>query len=494
MDRLVAVEITELHLRLRLSPEPSTAAFTVTSLLHTMPVAVHLATTRPALYSFAPSAVALLPPLSSAVFTLVLQPTPSPPLASPPDSLLVRSAVAPALRRSDPPSLRGFFSRPTVPIFRDATLPIHLTGPNLLRSILISGQAASGGGGGFRSSVNDALLSRVIASCSQEELSAILPVAAACGAGVSALLAAGSDPNARGAGGKTALSIAVSAGKAEAAKALIEAGADDRPFHEAAAANRPDLILLLTGAGSAHMWADIADYDGRTPVHAAAASGAINALRLCFSSGGGDPDRSDASGWTPLHCAAAGGHLEAAKLIIDSSGFDPRLALTREGKGKKRRTPLDVAAEMGYAHLYGILRPGGEVGAKARDQNGWTALHVAAFKGRLEAVMGLVEGGAELDAVDGGGYTPLRCAVEAGRAEVALWLVGCGAVVGLKGLLSLGGAAAAALRDCGSFVRRRFPLLFVGGRRAAVINDSKVILCFDHHTFPCFYDKREGFW
>ncbi|KAK8960992.1 hypothetical protein KSP40_PGU016749 [Platanthera guangdongensis] len=70
-----------------------------------------------------------------------------------------------------------------------------------------------------------------------------------------------------------------------------------------------------------------------------------------------------------------------------------------------------------------------------RDQNGWTALHVAAFKGRAEAVRELVESGAELEAVDDAGYTPLRCAVEAGRTEVALLLIGYGAKTGLKGYI-----------------------------------------------------------
>ncbi|XP_020600392.1 26S proteasome non-ATPase regulatory subunit 10-like [Phalaenopsis equestris] len=92
---------------------------------------------------------------------------------------------------------------------------------------------------------------------------------------------------------------------------------------------------------------------------------------------------------------------------------------------------------MGNNHMYELLRPlGGNIRAVGqRDQNGWTALHVAAFKGRMDAVKELVEDGAELEAVDDAGYTPFKCAVEAGNVEVALWLIRCGARGSVKGFL-----------------------------------------------------------
>ncbi|PKA48605.1 Potassium channel AKT6 [Apostasia shenzhenica] len=460
MDRLVKVDATEIQLQFRPS-ERCTATFKITSLIHTMSVAVQLTTTSPSIYSFYPTAVALIPPLSTAVFTLLLRPLPAPPLASPSDSLLVTCALAPALRRANSSALLRFFSRPAVPLFRDASLPIHLLGPHILRSLLLLPDSSS--------LQNSLLLSRVIPSCSPSELSTALPLAAASGGSggaVSALLSAGADPNARHADGKSAISLAVSAGSAESAEELVLAGAADRPFHEAAAGNRTDLILLLlTASGYKSGWADVVDPEGRTPVHAAAGAGSIAALRLCLATGGGDPDRADMRGWMPLHYAAAGGHLGAAELLVGSSAFDPRLALTRE-----KKTPLDLAVERKHAKLYGLLRPEGVVihaaraacsnvaaairaagGAGERDQNGWTALHVAAFKGRTDAVKELVEGGAEVEAVDDAGYTPLRCAVEAGRAEVALLLVAYGARAGLKGLVRakggsfrVGGATAAA--------------------------------------------------
>lgn len=359
MDRLVKVEAAELELHFRPSYR-CTVNFKITSLIHTMPVAVKLSTTRSSSYSFSPDAVALLPPLSSAVFTLVLLPTAAPPLVSPPDFLFVGTALAPALQRANSAALRHFFSRPALPIFRDASLPIHLVGPHALRSLLLSGSGST-----------LSLLAHLIPACSPPELSAALLLAAADsdgGSAVSALLSAGANPNSRGgAGGKSAISLAVSAGCAEAVEVLVKAGATDLPLHEAAAVNRTDLILfLLAESDLGHDWADTADAEGRTPVHAAATEGSLDALRLCLSSGG-DPDRADARGWTPLHYAAAGGHLEATDLLIKSSDFDPRLALTREGKWwLRRKTAFDIAVEKGHSHLYEILRPEQEAIRAAR--------------------------------------------------------------------------------------------------------------------------------
>ncbi|KAK8947408.1 hypothetical protein KSP39_PZI006767 [Platanthera zijinensis] len=445
MDRIVKVEADQVELNFRPSAR-CTAAIKVTSLVHTIPVAVKLTTTRPAAYTFSPDSVALLHPLSTIVFTLVLLPTSTPPLSSPPDSILVDAVPALSIRRTNSSALRRLFSSPSLSVFRDASVLIHLLGSQTLFSLR------------FPSSLQHDLLPRIIQSCSARDLSAVLPLAAHAGAGnaVSALLSGGADPNTRNAAGKPAISLAVSAGSAEAVEALLESGAVDRPFHEAAAKNRTDLIALLlawTGSGLGFDWTAAPDPDGRTPVHYAAATGALDALRLCLSSGG-DPNRPDANGWTPLHCSAAGGLLPAAEFLIFSSDFDLRRALTREKRGE-RRTPFDLAVEKGHAHLYDLLLPGGEVIRAARcggagevamavrstgrvlerDQNGWTALHVAAFKGRTEAARELVESGAELEAVDDAGYTPLRCAVEAGRTEMALLLIGYGARTGLKGYI-----------------------------------------------------------
>ncbi|XP_026665798.2 protein VAPYRIN-LIKE-like [Phoenix dactylifera] len=453
MDRLVSVDAKELEIEFRPSQRCSSAAFRVTNLMHTMAVAVHLSTTRPTAFSVHPAAVAVLPPLSSTTFSLLLLPSPSPPLASPPDSLLVRSVLLLTGKPDSPAALLRLFSRAPAKatVFRDAVLPVALVGPHVLRSLLQS-----------RGSLEAAfLLSRAASACSPASVTALLLPAAAAGDHrlVSALLAAGADPAVRGDDRRSALALAIASGSSNAVAALLDAGArvdpaaPDLPFHAAAASGRADLISLLAGSCTDPAWASATGPDGRTPVHAAAAAGHLDAVRLCVASGGGDPDRADSRGWTPLHCASAGGYLDVAMFLIGQSAYDARLVRTRDG----RKTPFDLAIDGGHAGLYDALglgdalhraARGGDVASvrsclargaavDGRDQNGWTALHRAAFKGRIEVVRALIDGGAQLDAVDHEGYTPLRCAVEAGHAEVALCLVAHGARAGLKGFKGL---------------------------------------------------------
>lgn len=453
MDRLVSVDAKELEIEFRPSHRCSSATFRVTNLMHTMAVAVHLTTTRPAAFNVHPADVAVLPPLSSAAFSLVLFPSPSPPLTSPPDSLLVRSVLLPTGKPDSPNALLRLFSRaPTAAtVFRDADLPVAIVGPHVLRSLIQSCDSLEAA----------FFLSRAASACSPADLAALLLPAAAAGNPrlVSALLVAGADPDARGDDGRSALALANASGSADAIAALLDAGArvdpasPDLPFHAAAASGRADLISLLAGSCPDPAWAGAAAPNGRTPVHAAAAAGNLDAVRLCVASGGGDSDRADSRGWTPLHCAAAGGYLDVAEFLIGRSAYDARLARTRDG----RKTPFDLAVDRAHTELYDALglgdalhraaRGGDVAGVRSclargaavdgRDQNGWTPLHRAAFKGRIEVVRALIDGGAQLDAVDQEGYTPLRCAVEAGHADVERCLLEHGARAGLKGFQGL---------------------------------------------------------
>ncbi|XP_072959954.1 protein VAPYRIN-LIKE-like [Typha angustifolia] len=421
MDRLVRVDVEEVEIYYRPSKRCccSSAAFRVTNLMHTMHVAIHLsAATNPDAFSFSPSSVSVLPPLSSASFSLsLLLPSSSPPPIS--DSLIVRSALLPT-GKADSAALLRLFSLPAVgtSVFRDASVPIALVGPHFLGAFL----SLTSSNPTEDSLATESIISKAASACSPSDLSDLLLRAAADGNPrfVSALLAAGADLGSRSADGKSALSLAAASGRADVIASLLFAGA---------------VIVSATDPG------------GRTVVHAAAAGGNAEALRLCLSTGG-DPDRADELGWTPLHCAAAAGSLAAVEVLLSWSAYDPRLARTRDG----RKTPFDVALEGGHGHLYRALQPGDELHRAARggdaegvrrllqrgeavdggEQNGWTALHVAAMKGRVEAANALIENGARVDAVDHRGYTPLKCAMEAGNADVALSLLAHGARAGMK--------------------------------------------------------------
>jgi len=68
-----------------------------------------------------------------------------------------------------------------------------------------------------------------------------------------------------------------------------------------------------------------------------------------------------------------------------------------------------------------LLEAGAEV--NARDNDGWTALHVAAGRGRTEVVKALLEAGADVNATDGGGWTARHWAAGYGRMPGA-WAAG----------------------------------------------------------------------
>ncbi|RVW21246.1 hypothetical protein CK203_104349 [Vitis vinifera] len=107
--------------------------------MHTMSVAVSLTTTNPSLFSF-PQPFSILPPLSSSPFTLLLsQPSDHPPLSSPNDTLLVRTAMLPT-GKAHLDDLRRLFSKPGPHVFKDAAIPIFLL-TSLLRSAVVAGNA-----------------------------------------------------------------------------------------------------------------------------------------------------------------------------------------------------------------------------------------------------------------------------------------------------------------------------------------------------------------
>jgi len=75
---------------------------------------------------------------------------------------------------------------------------------------------------------------------------------------------------------------------------------------------------------------------------------------------------------------------------------------------------------------------GSGASAKAKNEEGWTALHVAAFYGSLEVAQLLLDSGADVNATGNDGGTPLYVAAAQGRLELAQLLLAHGAEVNAK--------------------------------------------------------------
>jgi len=133
-----------------------------------------------------------------------------------------------------------------------------------------------------------------------------------------------SDPGraaALSADGFTALHLAAYFGKAEAARQLLDAGADAnavsantmlvQPLHSAAAGGHREVCRILLAAG-----ADVnaTQRDGYAPIHAAAQHGDDELVEL-FLSAGADPSMRVADGSTPADLADAAGHPDVASRL-----------------------------------------------------------------------------------------------------------------------------------------------------------------------------------
>ena len=203
-----------------------------------------------------------------------------------------------------------------------------------------------------------------------------------------ALLAAGADPMARDSGDRTPLYHARSA---DVAETLLKAGADvndarartrETPLHAAAASGRADVVKLLLRKGAR---VDVTDEYGNTPLYVGARSGP-RVVRLLLDHGadpnarpGGDDDR-------PLDEALMAGHGDTTRLLIER-GADPRRC----------------------------------------DEFGFNALHLAAIGGSADAAELLLSLGLDVNSRTRDGVTPLMTAAKYGHLEFVRLLLDSGA-------------------------------------------------------------------
>ncbi|RMZ76929.1 hypothetical protein DV737_g4606, partial [Chaetothyriales sp. CBS 132003] len=188
------------------------------------------------------------------------------------------------------------------------------------------------------------------------------------------------------------------------------------------------------------------DLAGRTPLHYAAEYGIrvlceviidhLQAWKLFDVEKGIDgPNWQDAEGWAPLHLAVIGGHPLTTQALLESEKWSKNYSSHLDGakNSPKSATALGLATKNNYIEVVRILVNAG-VDINYQDEQGETALHVAARFGHVDCARLLLAGSeyqkADIELAENTyGWTPLFIACVDGHYAIADLLIDAGAEV-----------------------------------------------------------------
>lgn len=185
------------------------------------------------------------------------------------------------------------------------------------------------------------------------------------------------------------------------------------PLQWAALNNRVATITQLLQFGAE---VNQTEPGGQTALHWAATRGAIPAVELLLRSGA-DLTKSDIRGYTVCHVAAQYGQTQLLHHLALRWDAD------MDARDNDGRTCLHWAAYKGYGDPIRLLLCLGTE-TQLPDREGCTPLHWAAIKGNSEACTLLVQGGGAeaLSTTDTTGSTPSQLAAQKGHVAAANWL------------------------------------------------------------------------
>jgi hypothetical protein len=183
------------------------------------------------------------------------------------------------------------------------------------------------------------------------------------GHAVHKLIENGTDLDARGPMGYTALHWAGIRGNWRIFAELVAAGAPvdakgsdgGTPLHWTCHHDRPDAVRLLLDAGAE---VEVQNQWGRTPLHVAARRGCLDVAELLLDAGA-DPNATTKEGWTPMHVAARSGQ-ESMLNLLETRGADPtrtdsdNLTACRSWKRRPRPVPADTSSLAEYEGIYDL--------------------------------------------------------------------------------------------------------------------------------------------
>eukprot|EP00562_Extubocellulus_spinifer_P004543 CAMPEP_0178518028 /NCGR_PEP_ID=MMETSP0696-20121128/26021_1 /TAXON_ID=265572 /ORGANISM="Extubocellulus spinifer, Strain CCMP396" /LENGTH=908 /DNA_ID=CAMNT_0020148529 /DNA_START=66 /DNA_END=2792 /DNA_ORIENTATION=- len=239
---------------------------------------------------------------------------------------------------------------------------------------------------------------------------------------VEALLGAGAEVDAKANSEVTALWLAAGEGRTDVVKLLLNKGAD-------ASNTRVDgITALMTSSVSGHVavveqllkaGADpkTTDGDGLTCLHNGAENGTVPVLKALLAGLQDDADAkshyidlTSTTGFSPLIIAAAHGHSDAVRYLI-KEGADPN-AVHDNGV-----TALMYAAASGHVDVMKVLLEEGKADVNQLHTNDGHALLEASTGNSSEAIIFLLENGAQDDLLDEDGVTPLMAAASQGALK-----------------------------------------------------------------------------
>ncbi|XP_015112083.1 serine/threonine-protein phosphatase 6 regulatory ankyrin repeat subunit B [Diachasma alloeum] len=131
---------------------------------------------------------------------------------------------------------------------------------------------------------------------------------------------------------------------------------------------------------------------GETPLHEALEFGALNTADLLIPHT--PTGLTSRYGETPLHIASRKNYLETVEKLLKRNE-NPR---TQDAGGN---TPVHLAAARGYHEVVSLLMTSNLVQLEVTNDEGLTALQVAAESGFIDTVRVLIDAGADLTCIDG---------------------------------------------------------------------------------------------